>query len=70
MEGLELSPGFWRGRRVFLTGHTGFKGSWTALWLNALGADYTLQYCTRSPGAFSQRQPPCKQFQLEAARNP
>src|SRR5713101_4801629 len=32
---------FWRGRRVFLTGHTGFKGSWLSLWLNALGADVT-----------------------------
>jgi CDP-glucose 4,6-dehydratase len=29
---------FWRGRRVLLTGHTGFKGSWLALWLQALGA--------------------------------
>jgi CDP-glucose 4,6-dehydratase len=32
---------FWKGRRVFLTGHTGFKGSWLSLWLNALGADVT-----------------------------
>ncbi len=31
--------GFWQGRRVWLTGHTGFKGSWLALWLQALGAD-------------------------------
>jgi CDP-glucose 4,6-dehydratase len=29
---------FWAGRRVLLTGHTGFKGAWTALWLQALGA--------------------------------
>lgn len=36
-----LSRGFWRGRRVFLTGHTGFKGSWTALWLQQLGAEIT-----------------------------
>ena len=32
---------FWNGRRVFLTGHTGFKGSWLSLWLSALGADVT-----------------------------
>lgn len=32
---------FWENRRVFLTGHTGFKGSWLSLWLNALGADVT-----------------------------
>jgi CDP-glucose 4,6-dehydratase len=32
---------FWSGRRVLVTGHTGFKGSWLALWLEALGADVT-----------------------------
>lgn len=32
---------FWRGKRVLLTGHTGFKGSWLALWLNRLGASVT-----------------------------
>ena len=32
---------FWNGRHVFLTGHTGFKGSWLSLWLNALGASVT-----------------------------
>lgn len=30
---------FWRGRRVFLTGHTGFKGGWLALWLSEIGAE-------------------------------
>ncbi|MHB8846764.1 MAG: CDP-glucose 4,6-dehydratase [Nitrospirota bacterium] len=30
---------FWRNKRVFMTGHTGFKGSWLCLWLHALGAD-------------------------------
>ncbi|MBI1261169.1 MAG: CDP-glucose 4,6-dehydratase [Rhizobiales bacterium] len=29
---------FWQGRRVLLTGHTGFKGAWAALWLNQMGA--------------------------------
>lgn len=29
----------WRGRRVFLTGHTGFKGGWLAVWLAKLGAE-------------------------------
>lgn len=29
---------FWQGRRVFLTGHTGFKGGWMSLWLQSLGA--------------------------------
>ncbi|MFL6428883.1 MAG: CDP-glucose 4,6-dehydratase [Acidobacteriaceae bacterium] len=32
---------FWSGKRVFLTGHTGFKGSWLALWLQHLGAELT-----------------------------
>lgn len=33
-----MNPTFWRGRSVFLTGHTGFKGGWLALWLSHLGA--------------------------------
>lgn len=33
-----MNPSFWRDRRVFLTGHTGFKGGWLVLWLESLGA--------------------------------
>ena len=32
---------FWKNKRVFVTGHTGFKGSWLCLWLHALGAKVT-----------------------------
>ena len=38
LEGL-VNRDAWRGRRVLVTGHTGFKGAWLALWLEALGAD-------------------------------
>lgn len=34
-----VNPAFWRGRRVLLTGHTGFKGSWLSLWLQSMGAE-------------------------------
>ena len=36
-----VSPAFWAGKRVLLTGHTGFKGSWAALWLTRMGAKVT-----------------------------
>ena len=36
-----VDPDFWDGRAVLLTGHTGFKGSWLALWLQTLGARVT-----------------------------
>jgi len=42
---------FWRGKRVFLTGHTGFKGGWLALWLADMGAEvhgYALTPSTES----------------------
>ena len=38
---MALSKTFWQGKKVFLTGHTGFKGSWLALWLQDLGAKVT-----------------------------
>ncbi len=39
MENMVIDDTFWAGRRVFLTGHTGFKGGWLALWLQRLGAE-------------------------------
>lgn len=41
MEAVGLSSQFWRGKRVLVTGHTGFKGSWLTLWLQSLGAEVT-----------------------------
>ena len=38
---MKVEPGFWNGRRVLLTGHTGFKGGWLALWLQRMGARVT-----------------------------
>ncbi|HEX2523845.1 MAG TPA: CDP-glucose 4,6-dehydratase, partial [Terriglobia bacterium] len=34
-----MNPAFWRGKRVLITGHTGFKGSWLSLWLQSMGAN-------------------------------
>jgi CDP-glucose 4,6-dehydratase len=51
-----IDQGFWRGKRVFLTGHTGFKGSWLSLWLSSLGAEvkgYALNPPT-SPSLFNE----------------
>ena len=39
MEIGKVNPNFWKGKRVFLTGHTGFKGSWLSLWLQLMGAE-------------------------------
>lgn len=36
-----LNRSFWKNRSVFVTGHTGFKGSWLSLWLDAMGASVT-----------------------------
>jgi len=33
-----VDKNFWKGKRIYLTGHTGFKGSWLCLWLHSLGA--------------------------------
>ena len=36
---IHITPSFWSGKRVLLTGHTGFKGTWMALWLAQMGAE-------------------------------
>jgi CDP-glucose 4,6-dehydratase len=41
VESVGMNPEFWRDKRVFLTGHTGFKGSWLSLWLHHLNAKVT-----------------------------
>jgi CDP-glucose 4,6-dehydratase len=38
---VEIDADFWMGRRVLVTGHTGFKGAWLSLWLQSLGAEVT-----------------------------
>lgn len=61
MEGLEridnmVNQDFWKGKKVFLTGHTGFKGSWLSLWLSSMGAlvkGYALEPET-SPALFEE----------------
>jgi CDP-glucose 4,6-dehydratase len=55
MEDVVTVGDFWHGKRVFLTGHTGFKGGWTALWLASKGAivrGYALDPCTE-PNLFT-----------------
>jgi len=44
-----IDPSFWKGKRVFVTGHTGFKGGWICLWLKHLGVEvigYSLEPAT------------------------
>lgn len=55
---MNVDSAFWKGRRVFLTGHTGFKGSWLTLWLNMLGADVTAYALAppTQPSLFEQAQ--------------
>ena len=56
--GMAMNERFWRGKRVLITGHTGFKGSWLSLWLQRLGAEVV---------GYSRR-PPTEPSLFEAAR--
>ncbi len=48
LESMGMNAEFWRTRKVFVTGHTGFKGSWLSLWLKHLGAEVH-GYATQPP---------------------
>jgi CDP-glucose 4,6-dehydratase len=52
----KVNPTFWKGKKVFITGHTGFKGSWLSLWLQDMGAivkGYSLEP-NSNPNLFTQ----------------
>jgi hypothetical protein len=51
---MRFNCSFWQGRRVFLPGYTGFKGSWLSLWLYKFGADVT-GYAPGPPAQPSRR---------------
>lgn len=48
LENMVMNRSFWKDKKVLITGHTGFKGSWLALWLQNLGADL-IGYSLPSP---------------------
>jgi CDP-glucose 4,6-dehydratase len=51
---MDVDSQFWRGKRVFVTGHTGFKGAWLSLWLQQLGAQVTgYSLAPASPSLFA-----------------
>ena len=76
-----LADRFWRGKRVFITGHSGFKGVWLSLWLQSLGAEVfrLFHVFTRLVGGrqvrgrdaiLSRRYLRCRQTASGADRNP
>ena len=39
MENMVIKSSFWKGKKVLITGHTGFKGGWLSIWLNKMQAE-------------------------------
>lgn len=53
-----MNPSFWSGKRVLVTGHTGFKGAWASLWLGAAGAHVTgISLAAADPSLYRQLGP-------------
>ena len=51
---MDINPSTWQGRRVLVTGHTGFKGSWLVLLLNELGAEVILMAKNGTDGVYDK----------------
>ncbi|CDZ30125.1 CDP-glucose 4,6-dehydratase [Neorhizobium galegae] len=69
--GARPDRGFWAGKRVVLTGHTGFKGAWLSIWLRRLGAEVTgiaLPPETQ-PSLFALAQPDLKESHFQDIRD-
>ena len=50
------NPEFWRNKKVLITGHTGFKGSWLCIWLSKMGSKvsgFSLEESVSNPNMFS-----------------
>jgi len=71
LETMALDPAFWRGKRVFVTGHTGFKGGWLTLLLRELGAEvHGLRAGAGSRTVTLRRHPSRRRHPLEDLRHP
>ena len=61
MDNINKLKKFWKGKKVFITGHTGFKGSWMCIFLNMLGANiYGYSLRPKKVSLFNQAK--CKKF--------